>query len=99
MLYHQYLSPEALDGFKTYKYNCKDTNPLSIYVLHPFWDRCVLLCPRWIAPNLLTLVGFLCCVASYALPAYYDPKYHSDARYAPLSQRSMRVFGLGIVIG
>ena len=75
MLYHQYLSAEALDGFKHYKYNCKDTNPLSIYVLHPFWNKVVLLCPRWIAPNLLTLVGFMCCVGSYALPAAYDPSY------------------------
>jgi len=77
-LYYKYLSGEALDGFKHYKYNSKDTNPLSVYVLHPFWDRIVLLCPRWIAPNLLTLVGFACCVTSYLLPTVYDYDFKSS---------------------
>ena len=30
------------------------------------------LCPLWVAPNLLTLVGFLCCVAHFLLLTVYD---------------------------
>ena len=40
--------------------------------MHPFWDKAVILCPWWIAPNLLTLIGFICCVLHYLLPAVYD---------------------------
>ena len=32
----------------------------------------MLLCPTWIAPNLLTLVGFICCIGHYLIPAWYD---------------------------
>jgi len=62
----------VLEGFDRYKYNCVDTSPLSKYVMHPFWNKTVLLCPTWIAPNLLTLVGFICCVFHYLIPAWYD---------------------------
>ena len=61
-----------MEGFDRYKYNCVDTSPLSKYVMHPFWNKTVLLCPTWIAPNLLTLVGFICCVFHYLIPAWYD---------------------------
>ena len=61
-----------LEGFDRYKYNCVDTSPLSKYVMHPFWNKTVLLCPTWIAPNLLTLVGFICCIFHYLIPAWYD---------------------------
>lgn len=40
--------------------------------MHPFWNKAVLLCPTWVAPNLLTLVGFLACIGHYLLPTIYD---------------------------
>ena len=61
-----------LEGFDRYKYNCRDTSPLSNYVMHPFWNWAVEYCPTGIAPNLLTLVGFICCVGHYLIPAAYD---------------------------
>ena len=70
--YRPYLSRETLAGFDAYRYSCQDTNPLSKYILHPFWNKAVLFCPKWIAPNLLTFTGFLCCVLHYLLPALYD---------------------------
>ena len=44
-------------------------------------SRVVKLCPRWVAPNLLTLVGFICCVGHNALTAVYD--YNYDANCLP----------------
>ena len=41
LLRYQYLGPEVLAGFDTYKYSCRDTSPLSNYVMHPFWNQCV----------------------------------------------------------
>lgn len=32
----------------------------------------VLLCPKWVAPNLLTFVGFLCCIGHFLIPTVLD---------------------------
>ena len=40
------------------------------------------LCPRWVAPNLLTLVGFLFCFGHFGLLALYDYDFRS-ATYIP----------------
>uniref|UniRef100_UPI00358F90D1 ethanolaminephosphotransferase 1 isoform X3 n=1 Tax=Myxine glutinosa TaxID=7769 RepID=UPI00358F90D1 len=77
--YHEYRSQEQLDGFDKYKYSAIDTNPLSVYVLHPFWDVVVKILPKWIAPNLLTLSGFLLLVLNYILLAYYDFEFFASS--------------------
>jgi len=69
----QYITNEQLNGFDSYKYSCKDTSPLSNYVMHPFWNNVVKLFPRWIAPNLLTLCGFLFLVSQTILLWIIDP--------------------------
>ncbi|XP_071485677.1 ethanolaminephosphotransferase 1-like [Diadema antillarum] len=61
-------------------YSSKDTSPLAIYLMHPFWNACVKLYPLWIAPNLLTLLGFLFQLALFLLLAFYDWDYFSNNR-------------------
>ena len=78
MLYYPYLGRDILSGFDAYKYSCKDTSPLSNYVMHPFWNQVVKICPLWIAPNLLTFVGFLCCIAHNVLTWIYDYNYEAS---------------------
>lgn len=68
----EYLTQEHLTGFENYKYSCVDTSPLSIYLTHPFWDKVVQFCPRWVAPNVLTFVGFLFTALNFVMFAYYD---------------------------
>ena len=51
--------------------------------MHPFWNRTVLLCPTWVAPNLLTLVGFICCIGHYLIPAYYDYDFTASTLDSP----------------
>jgi len=70
-----YITPEQLEGFDGYKYSSKDTSPLSNYVMHPFWNATVKLFPRWIAPNLLTLTGFLFLVSQTLLFSHHDPLF------------------------
>lgn len=77
-LYRNYLDREVLEGFDRYKYSCKDTSPLSNYVLHPFWNKVVTFCPTNIAPNLLTLVGFICCLGHYIIPAIFDYDFRAS---------------------
>ncbi|XP_071484091.1 ethanolaminephosphotransferase 1-like [Diadema antillarum] len=76
----KYLTQEHLKGFDKYKYSSKDTSPLAIYLMHPFWNACVKLYPLWIAPNLLTLLGFLFQLALFLLLAFYDWDYFSNNR-------------------
>ncbi|XP_011500096.1 PREDICTED: ethanolaminephosphotransferase 1-like isoform X2 [Ceratosolen solmsi marchali] len=68
----EYLSQEHLSGFENYKYNSLDTSPLSLYVMHPFWDRVIQYCPKWVAPNALTYAGFLFTVVNFIMFAMYD---------------------------
>lgn len=72
MLGIKYLSETHLKGFERYKYNSIDTSLLSVYIMHPFWNKCVKYFPRWIAPNLITFTGFLLTVVNFILIAYYD---------------------------
>ncbi|XP_072948091.1 ethanolaminephosphotransferase 1-like [Epargyreus clarus] len=75
MFDYKYLSREHLEGFDNYKYMAKDTSPLSVYVMHPFWNKVVELIPRWVAPNVLTFAGFVLTVLDFALLSYYDYDY------------------------
>lgn len=75
----EYLSNSQLEGFSNYKYNSIDSSPLSKYVMHPFWDRVVKLCPRCIAPNALTLTGFSLTVLNFVIVSFYDYNYEASS--------------------
>ncbi|TMW53736.1 hypothetical protein DOY81_001204 [Sarcophaga bullata] len=72
MLGIKYLTDAHLKGFEKYKYSSIDTSYLSVYIMHPFWNKCVEFLPLWLAPNILTFVGFLMTVVNFILLAYYD---------------------------
>ncbi|OAF70547.1 hypothetical protein A3Q56_01701 [Intoshia linei] len=73
----KYLNKDILLGFEKYKYSSIDTSPISKYVMHPFWDRVVEYVPKWVAPNILTLGGFLFALCSFLLFVYYDDDYNA----------------------
>ncbi|XP_050701938.1 ethanolaminephosphotransferase 1-like [Eriocheir sinensis] len=79
----KYLTAEHLLGFENYKYSAQDTSPLSNYVMHPFWNAVVKICPRWVAPNVLTFVGFLFTVGNFVLLAFYDYSYYASSDDPP----------------
>ncbi|CAD7079801.1 unnamed protein product [Hermetia illucens] len=72
MLGMKYLSETHLKGFDRYKYNSIDTSFLSVYIMHPFWNECVKIVPRWVAPNLLTFSGFLLTILNFLIIGYFD---------------------------
>lgn len=76
---YEYLTPQQLAGFENYKYSAVDTNPLSIYMMHPFWNHIVKYCPMWLAPNMLTFVGFLMMAFACFLLSYYDYHYWASS--------------------
>ncbi|XP_055372170.1 ethanolaminephosphotransferase 1 [Condylostylus longicornis] len=79
LLEQDYLTKEHLSGFDNYKYNARDTSPLSVYVMHPFWNYIVRFCPKWVAPNTLTFAGFLFSAANFVLLSWYDWNYFASS--------------------
>ncbi|KAH8032583.1 hypothetical protein HPB51_026036 [Rhipicephalus microplus] len=79
----KYLSEEELKGFENYEYTCKDTSPLSNYVMHPFWDQAVKLVPRGVAPNVLTMSGFVLTLVNVGLLSYYDFAFYASSDLHP----------------
>jgi ethanolaminephosphotransferase len=70
----QYFTHDQKDAVIAYKYNGGDTSLLYQNVLSPFAQFCVdTFIPRWMAPNVITLIGLLCTVFSASLTLYYDP--------------------------
>lgn len=53
------LSDEALAHLKSYKYSSVDKSLISKYILQHYWNGCVQLLPLWLAPNMVTLLGFM----------------------------------------
>ncbi|KAF3905585.1 hypothetical protein AA313_de0208316 [Arthrobotrys entomopaga] len=47
-----------LAALKQYKYQSVDKSLISFYILRHYWNWAVELLPKWMAPNLVTLVGF-----------------------------------------
>ncbi|KAI1392741.1 CDP-alcohol phosphatidyltransferase [Hypoxylon trugodes] len=52
------ISDDALIHLKSYKYSSVDKSPVSYYILRPYWNAFVELMPLWLAPNMVTLIGF-----------------------------------------
>uniref|UniRef100_A0A8C5P2G3 Ethanolaminephosphotransferase 1 n=1 Tax=Jaculus jaculus TaxID=51337 RepID=A0A8C5P2G3_JACJA len=77
---YQYVSPEQLAGFDKYKdLFALDTNPLSLYIMHPFWNTIVKVFSTCLAPNLITFSGFLLVVFNFLLIAYFDSDFYASA--------------------
>ena len=76
---YEYVSPEQLASFDKYKYSAVDSNPLSLYVMHPFWNTVVKVFPTWLAPILISFSGFLLVVFNFLLMAYVDPDLYASA--------------------
>jgi len=70
----QVLSEDGLGHIATHKYKPGAYTPLD-NVLNPFWLQLVEFLPKWFAPNLVTLSGFLPIVVSYILAWYFSPDF------------------------
>ncbi|PQE22598.1 CDP-alcohol phosphatidyltransferase protein [Rutstroemia sp. NJR-2017a BVV2] len=55
---HECVSEEALVHLKSYKYSSVDKSLISNYILKHYWNAFVELLPLWLAPNMVTLLGF-----------------------------------------
>ncbi|KAK4449321.1 Cholinephosphotransferase 1 [Podospora aff. communis PSN243] len=67
------VSDDALMHLKTYKYSAVDKSPISHYILRPYWNAFVELLPLWLAPNMVTLLGFFCILFNVGLLVIFMP--------------------------
>jgi len=68
----KYLNDAQIKGFDHYKYNCIDSSPIANYISHPFWNWAVQFYPMWLAPNVITLAGFMMCLGCFFLVSVLD---------------------------
>ena len=65
---------------RSYKYTSPDDTLLESLILNRFWAFAVrAFVPEWVAPNLLTFVGFLHALAAYALLLAHSPALDGSA--------------------
>ncbi|RYP53222.1 hypothetical protein DL768_001726 [Monosporascus sp. mg162] len=74
-----YVRQEYLPNLKLYKYSGVDHSLTSKYILKPFYNNVVIKCfPMWMAPNLITLTGFVFIVANFLTLLWYNPNLDQD---------------------
>ncbi|KAL1838872.1 hypothetical protein VTJ49DRAFT_2096 [Mycothermus thermophilus] len=74
-----YVRQEYLPNLRQYKYSGVDHSLLSRYVLKPFYTNVVIKCfPMSMAPNLITLTGFMFVVANFLTLLWYNPSLDQD---------------------
>jgi len=65
-----YVKPELEDNVRNYKYKGSCDSLYYIYIQSPLCDWLVDKLPLWLAPNLITLIGFGFNLATYILMVY-----------------------------
>ncbi|KAF2118167.1 ethanolaminephosphotransferase 1 [Lophiotrema nucula] len=70
---HECVSDDALQHLRSYKYSSVDKSFISRYILKHYWNGFVELLPLWLAPNLVTLLGFFFILGNVALLEVYVP--------------------------
>lgn len=85
-----YVSKQGLGNLSKYGYHGVDNSLVAKYIMQPFWIRAVQFLPIWMAPNLVTLIGFVFILISYGLTSVYHPYISSplSSSSSPLSPSS-----------
>ncbi|KAJ3249478.1 hypothetical protein HDU78_000003 [Chytriomyces hyalinus] len=69
-----FFKPQDVPGLKAYTYKSVDKSLIANRILNPFWWSVIIeFVPSWVAPNLITLTGFLCVLANVGISFYYSP--------------------------
>lgn len=74
-----FIPQSAIGNLKLYKYQSDDHSILSNYVFKPFWRKFATIFPLWMAPNLVTLLGFCFIIFNVLTTFYYDPYLNQES--------------------
>lgn len=75
----QFVKKEEINALDQYKYAGRDYSLLGNYLLRHYWDYMLKLFPMWMAPNLITIIGFCFVIADYILVAVMIPDLEKPA--------------------
>jgi ethanolaminephosphotransferase len=78
-MFAEYISAQGAVGIKQYKYQCENTSIYYHNVSGPVAGWLVDHTPVWVAPNVLTLIGFVCVLLAYGLVWYWCPTFTEAA--------------------
>ncbi|EAS06711.3 CDP-alcohol phosphatidyltransferase (macronuclear) [Tetrahymena thermophila SB210] len=73
MFSYKYIPVQNEQNLKLYKYTGCDNSLLYNYILGPIAELILKITPAWIAPNTLTLMGFLCVLIPHLILWYMFP--------------------------
>lgn len=73
-----FLAAHALERLKDYKYSSVDRSIVSRVALKPFYSKFILLFPKWMAPNLITLLGLGFVVINLVCILAYNPTFDQE---------------------
>lgn len=79
--YPEMYTPERAAGLRAYRYRGVDKSPISKYILTPYWNWAVGLLPLWMAPNLVTLIGFMFMILAYITVLIFIPDLKSPVHF------------------
>lgn len=63
---------ERLKNLRDYKYVGVDKSFISNHIMNRVWDFFVALFPRWLAPNVITLLGLAVILSAWLVNVFYD---------------------------
>eukprot|EP00611_Tribonema_gayanum_P022540 TRINITY_DN4541_c0_g2_i2.p1 TRINITY_DN4541_c0_g2~~TRINITY_DN4541_c0_g2_i2.p1 ORF type:complete len:135 (+),score=50.51 TRINITY_DN4541_c0_g2_i2:104-508(+) len=88
------LTPEQQANLRNYKYHGRDLSLTYKYFLSPLAEKCLIFVPKWMAPNLVTLLGLGVSFIGYLLlyTYCYDFTSHDAPRWV------LPVVGAGLFI-
>jgi len=74
-----YLDEDQCDNLPNYKYKGDDRGYFYIYFMGPLANWCVTKTPDWLAPNVITCLGFMLCVLPFTIVFYfYGTKFSNE---------------------
>ncbi|BGP14538.1 hypothetical protein JCM10213_001886 [Rhodosporidiobolus nylandii] len=75
-----YITASKRDRLLKYQYSSTDLSLTSKYVLNPFWNRLVLLFPKNMAPNAITLSGLSLIFLNFLTLLYFNPTLSTGSK-------------------
>jgi ethanolaminephosphotransferase len=68
-----YIRNGHLEALREYKYSGQDHSIMSRLILNAFWTKLATLFPTWMAPNMITLIGFTFVILNFITLLIYTP--------------------------
>ena len=73
-----YMSQKALQSLKDYKYTAGKISTFESFLNKYYWTTMVEFMPRWLAPNMISLLGLIVTSVVAAMMYPYDMKTESS---------------------